>query len=155
MQERGWLRRSLDDAPRPAAQPQSSAPNPASRPTTIEFGCEIEGALQLSGPLVVDGHFSGEIECRDVVTVREHGSVEARIRGRSVEIQGAVKGDVEAQREVVLRAGSRLHGNVKAPSFIIERGAFFNGRTEMYRPQAVVRERADATATPETKPAST
>ena len=85
---------------------------------------------------------------------KQHGSVEARIRGRSVEIQGAVKGDVEAQREVVLRAGSRLHGNVKAPSFIIERGAFFNGRTEMYRPQAVVRERTDATATPETKPAS-
>ncbi len=155
MQERrGWLRRSLDEAPRSAARPTSPSPNPADRPTTIEYGCEIEGTLRLAGPLLVDGHFRGEIVCRDVVTVREHGSVEARIRGRSVEIHGAVKGDVEALREVVLHAGARLHGDVKTPSLVIERGAFFNGRTEMYRPQAVLRERTNTAAPLGTKPGS-
>jgi cytoskeletal protein CcmA (bactofilin family) len=41
---------------------------------------------------------------------------------------------VEARRDVVLHAGARLHGDVKTPSLVIERGAFFNGRTEMAPP---------------------
>lgn len=144
MQERrGWIRRALDETPAPAPQAATGAAPAAERATTIEHGCEIEGTFQLPGPLVVDGHFRGAIECRDSVTVREQGSVEARIRGRSVEIRGAVVGDVEAQREVVLRSGARLHGDVKTPSLVVERGAFWTGRTEMYRPQAVVRDRGE------------
>lgn len=153
MQERrGWIRRALDEAPPPppaattAAAPAGATPADAERATTIEHGCEIEGTFQLPGPLVVDGHFRGAIVCRAAVIVREHGSVEAQIRARSVEIRGAVVGDVEGLREVVLRSGARLHGDVKTPSLVVERGAFWTGRTEMYRPQAVAREHAEETA---------
>jgi len=57
----------------------------------------------------------------------------------SVVIRGAVVGDVTASREVVIHAGARLHGDVETPSLVIERGAFFNGRTRMYRPEHELR----------------
>jgi cytoskeletal protein CcmA (bactofilin family) len=53
-------------------------------------------------------------------------------------IHGAVVGDLSASREVVIHSTGRLHGNVKAPAFELARGAFLNGRTEMYRPERIV-----------------
>jgi cytoskeletal protein CcmA (bactofilin family) len=44
-------------------------------------------------------------------------------------------GDVIATREVVLHSTGRLHGDVETPSLVIARGATFNGRTRMYRPE--------------------
>jgi len=58
-------------------------------------------------------------------------------------IHGAVVGDVTASREVVIQATGRLHGDVKAPAFQVERGAFLNGRTEMYRPERALHEQRD------------
>lgn len=159
-ERRGWIRRALDEhepvAPghgatlpaRSAEKPAAIAGGPA-RSTTIERGCEIEGNLSVPGPLVVLGDFRGSIECGDLVTVGLVGSVQAGIRARSVVILGSVVGDVEARRDVILHAGARLHGDVKTPSLVIERGAFFNGRTEMApplprRPHAVAEETAQA-----------
>jgi cytoskeletal protein CcmA (bactofilin family) len=135
----GWIRRALEEqAPEhgaAAARPAAAIAAPA-RSTTIERGCEIEGDLCLPGPLLVHGDFRGSIECGDAVTVGAGASVQARIRARSVVIHGSVVGDVEARRDVILHAGARLHGDVKTPSLVIERGAFFNGRTEMAPPLA-------------------
>jgi cytoskeletal protein CcmA (bactofilin family) len=50
-----------------------------------------------------------------------------------------VAGDVAASREVVIHATGRIHGDVSTPSLVVERGAFFNGRTRMYRPEIVAR----------------
>lgn len=138
MGERGWRRRS-PETPTPPAAP---AATPA--PTRIELDCEIEGRFALDGPLVVDGEFRGSIACRDVVTVGRDGSVEADIEGRVVEIHGAVVGDVTATREIVLHATARVHGDLVAPSVVVERGAFFQGATRMYRPEQLVRDAATA-----------
>jgi cytoskeletal protein CcmA (bactofilin family) len=145
----GWIRRTLDAPAADGAAPAVTAGAPA-RITTIERGCEIEGDLSLAGPLIVHGDFRGSIECGDVVTVGVGGSVQARIRARSVEILGSVVGDVEARRDVVLHAGARLHGDVKTPSLVIERGSFFNGRTEM-APPLPRRTHAAATASAQPK----
>jgi cytoskeletal protein CcmA (bactofilin family) len=99
----------------------------------------MSGKLALDRPLLIEGEFRGAIESESSVVVSEAGSVEAAIRARSVAIHGAVVGDVRASREVVIHAGGRLHGDVETPSLVIERGAFFNGRTRMYRPEHAAR----------------
>jgi cytoskeletal protein CcmA (bactofilin family) len=158
---RGWRRVVPDarEAARPAgAEPAAgvaapAAPGPeaaaaAAQPETsrLEHGCEMSGTLALGRPLVIEGEFQGAIASESSVVVTESGSVEASIRARSVVIRGAVVGDVSASREVVIHAGGRLHGDVETPSLVIERGAFFNGRTRMYRPEHALRAAAAATA---------
>jgi cytoskeletal protein CcmA (bactofilin family) len=95
----------------------------------------MNGRLVVEQSLQIEGEFRGEIECAHSVLVAESGAVEAPIRARTVEIRGAVVGDVVASREVVIFASGRLHGDVETPSLVVERGATFNGRTRMYRPE--------------------
>ena len=133
MEQRGWIRRTLgalpggdDTAPEPAdAGAATATPGAAS----IAAGCELEGRLQLEGPLVVHGDFKGEIDCQLDVVVAPGGSVQGPIRARSVELLGSVVGDLHARREIVLRAGARLHGDAAAASLVVERGACFEGRS--------------------------
>ena len=48
---------------------------------------------------------------------------------------------------VTLQLGEcRLHGDVETPSLVVERGAFFNGTTKMFRPEQLVRTRVEADA---------
>jgi len=168
---RGW-RRVVPDAretaaPRPArakdaarapapvpAGPEAAAAPAAPEASRLERGCEMSGTLALARPLVIEGEFRGAIANESTVEVSETGSVEASIRARSLVIRGAVVGDVSASREVVIHAGGRLHGDVETPSLVIERGAFFTGRTRMYRPEHALRAAAAAAAELPSEPAA-
>ena len=131
---RGWRRQWTGpetESPAPEAIARPEAPSP----TRIEPDCEIEGHFALDGPLDVEGEFRGSIACGATVEVGASGTVEASIEGREVLIHGAVVGDVTARREIVLHSTARVHGKLTAPSIVIERGAFFQGETCMYRPE--------------------
>ncbi len=153
----GWLRRSLEiqaELNRPQPSDETSAPQADARqgPSRIELDCEVEGALSLDGPLLVHGDFRGSIDCRDLVTIGEAGTVQGPIRARQVVIHGSVVGNVSAARDVVLQGSARLHGDVKAPSLVVERGAYFNGRTEMQLPKPIARSVTELAAAPTARP---
>jgi len=124
----------------PAVKASAPPPREESGPgepdvALIAQGVEMSGRLVVSKSLLVEGEFSGELESASAVTVSESGAVTAPIRARSVEIRGAVVGDIVATREVVIHSTGRLHGDVETPSLVVARGATFNGRTRMYRPE--------------------
>jgi len=73
------------------------------------------------------------------VTVGEAAGVEARIRAREVIIRGAVAGNVSASRRLVIHSGGRLHGDAETPCLEVEKGALFNGRMTMVRPEVAAR----------------
>ena len=104
----------------------------------IHEGCEVEGTLSVDNSLRIQGEFRGSIKARKTVTVDERATVIGDIQAKTVIIHGAVAGDVIASRDVVIHATGRLHGNVKTPSFELARGAFLNGKTEMYQPERVI-----------------
>jgi cytoskeletal protein CcmA (bactofilin family) len=137
----GWERREIGrrfsrrDA---AAVEASKAPATEDHTAFIREGCEVEGTLAVKNSLRIQGEFRGSIKARKTVTVDERATVTGGIQARTVIIHGAVVGDVNASREVVIHATGRLHGDVKTPSFELARGAFLNGRTEMYRPERVI-----------------
>ena len=119
------------------------APAAEDRTAFIHEGCEVEGTLSVDNSLRIQGEFRGSIKARKTVTVDERATVTGDIQARTVIIYGAVAGDVTASRDVVIHATGRLHGNIKTPSFELARGAFLNGRTEMYRPERVVQAQRD------------
>jgi len=135
-----WRRLVLGAPARSAPAPATpAAPGvPAEDVARIEQGVEMNGRLVVEQSLHVEGEFRGALESASSVFVSETGAVEASIRARTVEIRGAVVGDVVASREVVIHATGRLHGDVETPSLVVARGATFNGRTRMYRPERSV-----------------
>ena len=133
----------------PAALPVPEPPQPGTGQTFIEQGAEFDGTLRLRDSFRIDSEFRGEIVSEGRVVIAESAGIEADVRAREVEIAGAMVGDVKAGRQVIIRAGGRLHGDVETPCLEVEKGAFFNGRTSMARPESALRPAADASAQPE------
>jgi len=127
-----------------AAVEAPTAPAAEDHTAYIHEGCEVEGTLAVESSLRIQGEFRGRIQAGKTVTVDERATVTGDIQARTVIIHGAVVGDLNASREVVIHSTGRLHGDVKAPAFELARGAFLNGKIEMYRPERVAQaQRAD------------
>jgi len=135
----GWERKPLD-AP-------AVAPSLPLR-TFIDPGAVFEGSLRLREDLQIDCEFRGEIQTDGTLVVGPSGCVEGNIRAREVVILGAVVGDVSARRQLTMRAGARLHGDIETACLEIEKHAFFNGRTKMLQPLAELRDGSAVSAPP-------
>lgn len=142
-----WTRRELGTRGTtlaPVAAASDPATDAAGFVTVIHPGCQLEGTLQVAGSIRIDGEFRGALVSDGTVLVSEAAAVEAQIQARTVVILGAVVGDVHAAREVLLHPSGRLMGAVETPSFVIERGAVFNGETRMFRPELNARASREA-----------
>jgi len=138
-QQWGWKRMAVREPEIGAAEPSAHEGATEARSTFISSGAQFEGTLKLRGDFQIDSDFRGELRTDGKVVVGPSGSVEGNIHANEVEIIGAVVGDIAAKREVSLRAGSRLHGEVTTACLLIERHAFFCGTTAMTEPQRLSR----------------
>jgi cytoskeletal protein CcmA (bactofilin family) len=93
----------------------------------IGEGCQIEGRCVLTGTVMLDGTFKGEIVCTDTLVVGEHASVSATIRSATVIVNGLVRGDVEATGRIELAKTGRVVGDLRAPVIVLEEGASLEG----------------------------
>ena len=123
------------------------------RATFVDRGAEFQGTLRLRTDFRIDGEFRGAIVSEAGVVVGEAAAIEANVSAREVVIGGAVVGNVVATRQLILRAGARLHGDVETPCLQVEKGAVLNGRTTMVRPEVALRAKTRP-AGPEERPAS-
>ncbi len=108
-------------------------------PTTGTFigaGALFQGTLRLTGDFCIDSEFHGSLATDGCLTVGPSGSVEGDIHAREVIVAGAVVGNIVARRQLILRSGARLHGDIETACLEIERHCYFNGRTAMTRPHA-------------------
>jgi cytoskeletal protein CcmA (bactofilin family) len=111
-------------------------PTPVFSEVLFPAGCEAHGTLRLEKSIRFEGEFHGRIISKGTVVIEADGAVEADIRARTVIVWGAVQGDIDASREVIVHGAARIHGAIRTPSLVVERGAFLAGRTDMYRPLA-------------------
>jgi cytoskeletal protein CcmA (bactofilin family) len=99
--------------------------------TLIGHGTTLNGTLNVSSSMRVDGKILGEITCSDSLLVGKTGEVEASIKVKNATIGGRIEGDIEASEVVVLEGNSTVIGNVTTKKLIIEEGAVFNGTCHM------------------------
>jgi cytoskeletal protein CcmA (bactofilin family) len=141
----GWVHRQVGTRKARPTERSGRREGPAGEHRTFIFqGAELEGTLRLRESFRIDSEFRGEIVSEGTVTVGEAAAVEAEIRAREIVIAGVVVGNVFARRQLVIHSSGRLRGDVETPCLEIERGAVFNGRMTMVRPEVAAR--ADASA---------
>jgi cytoskeletal protein CcmA (bactofilin family) len=96
--------------------------------TIIGKGTKIEGTMDVSQSLRIDGSFKGSLNTSDTLIVGSAGELlEVTIRAKNAIIGGIVKGNVTASNKVTLESTSRLEGDLTAKLLIIEEGALFSG----------------------------
>ena len=99
--------------------------------TLVGHGTTLDGTLNVSSSMRVDGKILGEVTCSDSLLVGKTGVVEASVKVKSATIGGRVVGDIEASEVVVLEGNSTVDGDVTTKKLIIEEGAVFNGTCHM------------------------
>jgi len=97
---------------------------------------KIEGDIQGDEDLHVEGYFKGSIKIKGNIFVGQTGRVEADIEADSIIIQGQIKGNVLARRQLEIQSLGQLMGDCTAASIDIKEGAIFEGRSNMLRSSA-------------------
>lgn len=94
-------------------------------PTIVAQDMRIEGDLQSSGDLQVDGTISGNVSSF-VILIGETGHVSGDITADRVCVRGRVDGAIRG-REVTLKGGATVMGDITHESLEVARGAIFEG----------------------------
>jgi cytoskeletal protein CcmA (bactofilin family) len=94
-------------------------------------GAEFIGKLIFSGSVRIDGNFQGEIFGQGSLVVGQGAMVKANIAVKSVYISGDVQGNIEVNEKMNIHSTGKFSGDVRTPVFIMEEGAFFDGRSHM------------------------
>ena len=100
---------------------------------SIDINAQMQGSLSFSDPvnLKISGHFSGSLNTKGTLTVGEAAIVEANIIGENIVIAGKVKGNITANKMLVLMPTATLRGDIFTPKLNIVEGAVFQGNCQM------------------------
>lgn len=114
--------------PKPSAPPRAQASSQA----TIGPSITIKGDLTGEEDLTIQGHVNGEIRLpKNKVVIGERGRVQADVYGKSIHVDGQVKGNLYGEEDVIVRASGRVQGNIVGPRVTLENGANFKGSIDM------------------------
>jgi cytoskeletal protein CcmA (bactofilin family) len=111
---------------------QSSTPDEPTMPNThIGVNASFRGTLMVTGTLVVDGEFAGDILNCERLEIGEHGVMRADVEVKDAVIHGRVHGNLRALGTIEMKTGARIEGDVTAMSVTMEPGVHFTGRCTM------------------------
>lgn len=100
--------------------------------TLIGVDTRIEGNIQFSGGLRIDGTVLGAItepnDSPSTLILSEYGKVEGAITASKVVINGAVIGPVKAAQFIELQTKARITGDVYYNSLEMHTGAVIEGK---------------------------
>jgi cytoskeletal protein CcmA (bactofilin family) len=108
-----------------AAEEISSSSN------VIGKGTTIEGNIDTSGNIRIEGKVIGNIKSRAKIALGSGSQVDGNISAQNADIEGHVKGKIEILELLVLKATAVITGDISTGKLVIEPGATFNGSCKM------------------------
>jgi len=99
--------------------------------THIAKGTYIEGNLETSGSLRVEGKVVGHVRSKAKVSQGDTSLIDGNILSQNAELAGEVKGKVEIADLLILKATAIIHGDIVTSKLVVESGATFNGSCKM------------------------
>ncbi len=111
--------------------PAPTSPAATKIETVLGPNCSFRGTIQSDGGIRIQGVFEGSVETAGNLIIDEGAKVIATIVAHNVQIGGAVKGDVSANRVEITKSG-RVWGDLTVNSFLLDEGAFVRGQVNMH-----------------------
>lgn len=99
--------------------------------TLVGEGTRIEGRLNFSDALRIDGEVVGDVvatgEGRSLLVIAEKARVSGKVKAGHVIINGTVEGPVESDELLELQPKARIFGDVRYESLEMHQGAKIEG----------------------------
>lgn len=99
--------------------------------TIIGSGVEVKGDFEGEGDIIVEGKVSGSLKTKNNLRIGPGANIEADIEGENIYVAGNIKGNIKAINELELSESANINGDISAKSLLVERGACFNGHSQM------------------------
>lgn len=96
---------------------------------------QVEGTLQFTGALRIDGQFEGELEGDGILTVGKTGQVKSHIEIQDAIIEGTVEGNISVSGRVELRGEAKVTGDISAKAITVDEGVSIVGRVSVRPPE--------------------
>ncbi len=96
--------------------------------TIIAKDTKINGHIDTTCNLHIDGHLDGDIVSNGLVIVGESGLVKSDVVTEKLIVSGKIEGNIIAKIVEILPSGSII-GNVTSEEFIIEKDGIFEGES--------------------------
>lgn len=109
----------------------SETETPSGSITIIGAGTIINGDIESSGDIRIDGTLIGNINAKAKVLIGAEGAVEGHIKGRQADVMGRVTGQMDVKEVLQLRGKCIIDGDIYAGKLEVEPTAIFNGRCHM------------------------
>jgi cytoskeletal protein CcmA (bactofilin family) len=127
------------EPPTPARASETSAVTPEPNRTEVvppsggvlSRGVSIKGSVKFRNELLIDGEVEGEINSTGTLTIGEHARIRGEIKAKSVQVRGAVEGNIFATEHCQLQAGCTLRGDIVAPRLVVNENATFLGSAKV------------------------
>ena len=103
-----------------------SSSNFKTTPTIIARDITIEGNLNSSGVIEIEGNVKGIIR-GNLIILREECFVEGSIIGENLNIRGRFEGSIKA-KNINISSKARVHGEIEYESLSVEDGASVDGQ---------------------------
>ena len=97
----------------------------------IVEGTVIEGDIRSESNVRIDGQFLGNINTRGRLVIGPTGKVEGTVNCENSEIECLLKGKINVQQLLSLKASAKVEGDILTAKLSIEPGATFTGACSM------------------------
>jgi len=104
---------------------KDAAPKPSGVPSLISADVRLEGNLESTGEVQLDGMLEGNIKAASLI-IGEKAGVKGEVVCEAVTIRGRVEGLIRA-RSVALASTAHIEGDIIHSSLSVEPGAHFDG----------------------------
>lgn len=120
----------------------SSTKNEEQQLAIVGGQSKISGSFQGGDFLIVEGEFTGLIQCRELVVTRK-GKIEAWVEVENMETWGSI-GGFSRVKKAVCRKTSRIGGCIMGGGIALEPGAIIEGSLAFEKVEDVENERKES-----------
>lgn len=97
----------------------------------ISAGTTINGDIETTGDIRLDGKLIGTITSKGKVVIGEGGKIEGEVVCANANISGSIKGKISVEELLSLQATANINGDIITSKLSIEPGANFTGSCSM------------------------
>lgn len=99
--------------------------------TVIGPDTTIEGKINTSSSIRIDGKLIGEVRSEGSISVGKEGVIEGNLHAKNVTFEGKIEGDIIVKNHLYLASTSIVKGDISAVTLEMEKGASFVGQSNM------------------------
>jgi cytoskeletal protein CcmA (bactofilin family) len=97
----------------------------------ISNGTDISGDIKSNGDIRIDGSLTGNLNTKGKVVIGVTGKVNGEVICKNSEVSGSVEGKISVSQLLILKASSKILGDIATSKLSIEPGAKFTGNCKM------------------------